>query len=61
MFDELATAIEDLAFKLDELFCDIAADPPDTQGWQRYLVRTEEGENLTALAYGEGLLQFKKA
>ena len=42
-------------------WCDIAADPPDEDGWQRFVVRSEEGENLTALAHNERLLQFKKA
>lgn len=42
-------------------WCDIAADSPDEDGWQRFLVRSEEGENLTALAHNEGLLQFRKA
>ena len=42
-------------------WCDIAADPPDADGWQRFVVRSEEGENLTALAHNEGLLQFRKA
>ena len=42
-------------------WCDIAADPPDGDGWQRMIVRSEEGENLTALAHNEGLLQFRKA
>ena len=42
-------------------WCDIAADPPDSDGWQRMIVRSEEGENLTALAHNEGLLQFRKA
>ena len=42
-------------------FCDVAADPPDPDGWRRFVVRSEEGENLTALAHNEGLLQFKKA
>ena len=42
-------------------WCDIAADPPDADGWQRMIVRSEEGENLTALAHNEGLLQFRKA
>jgi len=46
---------------LEAHWCDIAADPPDKDGWQRFVVRSEEGENLTALAHNEGLLQFKKA
>lgn len=42
-------------------WCDIAAEPPDPQGWQTLLVRSEEGENLAALAYNEGLLRFRRA
>ena len=42
-------------------WCDAAADPPDADGWQKMIVRSEEGENLTALAHNLGLLQFKKA
>ena len=42
-------------------FCDVAVGPPDADGWRRFIVRSEEGENLTALAHNEGLIQFKKA
>ncbi len=42
-------------------FCDIAAGPPDAEGWQELLGRSEEGENLTALAHNLGLLRFRKA
>ena len=42
-------------------WCDIAAEAPDGEGWQRLTVRSEEGENLTALAYNEGLLGFRRA
>ena len=45
----------------DAHFCDVALAPPDGDGWRRYLVRSEEGENLTALAHNLGLIQFKKA
>ncbi len=42
-------------------WCDIAADAPDGDGWQRLIVRSEEGENLTALSYDKGLLRFRPA
>ncbi len=42
-------------------WCDIAAGPSDADGWQRLIVRSEEGENLVALANCEGLLRFRKA
>ena len=42
-------------------FCDVALGPPDADGWRLFVVRSEEGENLTALAHNEGLIQFKKA
>lgn len=42
-------------------WCDIALDPPDGTGWQRMLVRSEEGENLTALSHALGLMRFRRA
>lgn len=42
-------------------WCDIAVDAADADGWQLIAVRSEEGENLTALAHGEGLLRFRRA
>ena len=33
---------------------------PAEEGWQLMAVRSEEGENLIALANGEGLLRFKR-
>lgn len=42
-------------------WCDIALDAPDGDGWQRLIVRSEEGENLVALAHAEGLLRFRRA
>ena len=42
-------------------WCDIAVADPDGEGWQLMLVRSEEGENLVALAHGEGLLRFRRA
>ena len=41
-------------------WCDIALDAPDAEGWQRLIVRSEEGENLVALAHNLGLLRFRK-
>ena len=41
-------------------WCDIACGAADESGYQELIVRSEEGENLTALAYNEGILQFKK-
>lgn len=34
---------------------------PAEDGWQLMAVRSEEGENLVALAHGEGLLRFRRA
>lgn len=42
-------------------WCDIALDAPDSEGWQRLIVRSEEGENLVALAHNMGLLRFSRA
>ena len=42
-------------------WCDIALDAPDAEGWQRLIVRSEEGENLVALAHNLGLLRFSRA
>lgn len=41
-------------------WCDVALDAPDEEGWQRLIVRSEEGENLVALAHNLGLLRFRK-
>lgn len=38
---------------------DISLEPAE-EGWQLMAVRSEEGENLVALAHGEGLLRFKR-
>lgn len=45
---------------LDAHWCDIALDTPDSEGWQRLIVRSEEGENLIALAHNLGLLRFRR-
>ena len=42
-------------------WCDIALGPLAADGWQPYIIRSEEGENLTALAHAEGLLRFARA
>ena len=41
-------------------WCDIAAGSPDADGWQPLIVRSEEGENLVALAHCEGILRFRR-
>lgn len=45
---------------LEAHWSDVSLEPAE-EGWQRMAVRSEEGENLVALAHGEGLLRFKKA
>lgn len=45
----------------DAFWCDIAALPREADGWQRLLVRTEEGENLIALAHARGAIRFRRA
>lgn len=49
-----------LGMEIAAHWCDIAADRPDADGWQPLIVRSEEGENLLALAHGEGLLRFRR-
>ncbi len=46
---------------LDVFWCDFAFGPVDDAGWQEILVRSEEAENLTALAHARGAVQFRKA
>ncbi len=41
-------------------WCDAACGPADADGWQELVVRSEEGENLTALAHNEGVLRFRR-
>jgi hypothetical protein len=43
------------------VWCDLAVDDPDEDDWQRLIVRSEEAENLTALAHGENVLRFRRA
>ena len=47
--------------EIGAFWCDIACGPADAEGWCELIVRSEEGENLTALAHGEGLLRFRRA
>jgi hypothetical protein len=47
--------------ELEAHWCDIALSAPDAEGWQTMIVRSEEGENLIALAHNEGLLRFRRA
>jgi hypothetical protein len=42
-------------------WCDLALSVPDAEGWQTMIVRSEEAENLIALAHNEGLLRFRRA
>lgn len=46
---------------LDVCWCDFAFGPVDSAGWQEVLVRSEEAENLVALAHAVGAVRFKKA
>lgn len=41
-------------------WCDVAVGIPREDGWQKLIVRSEEGENLTALAHNEGVLRFRR-
>lgn len=47
--------------ELSACWCDAALSAPDGDGWQKLIVRSEEGENLVALAHCEGLLRFRRA
>ena len=46
---------------LDSHWCDLALGPADGSGWQELVVRSEEAENLVALAHAAGVLRFRKA
>ena len=46
---------------LDAHWCDLALGAPDADGWQEMIVRSEEAENLIALAHAVGVLRFKRA
>lgn len=45
----------------EAFWCDAACCPADPDGWQRTIIRTEEGENLVALSHIEGVLRFRRA
>ena len=45
---------------LDALWCDLALGPADDDGWQEMLVRSEQAENLAALAHAVGAVRFRK-
>ena len=45
---------------LDAMWCDLALGPADEESWQELIVRSEEAENLTALAHATGVVRFKK-
>ncbi len=44
----------------ESVWCDLALSAPDEDGWQELIVRSEEGENLIALAGAVGAVRFKK-
>lgn len=45
----------------DVVWCDIALGPAGEDGWQELIVRSEEAENLIALAHGVGAVRFRQA
>ena len=45
---------------LDACWCDVAFGQADGQGWQEVLVRSEEAENLVALAHAVGVVRFRR-
>lgn len=45
---------------LDVFWCDLALGPVGADGWQEIVVRSEEAENLIALAHAVGALLFQK-
>ena len=44
----------------DAVWCDLALCPADEDGWQELIVRSEEAENLTALAHAAGAARFRR-
>ena len=46
--------------ELSAHWCDLALGEPDAEGWQELIVRSEEGENLIALAHARGVLRFRR-
>ena len=47
--------------ELSAHWCDLALGPADPEGWRELIVRSEEAENLTALAHAVGVLKFRRA
>lgn len=45
---------------LDAVWCDLALGAPDGEGWQELIIRSEEAENLVALANAVGAVRFRK-
>ena len=45
---------------LDAVWCDFALGPVGEDGWQELIVRSEEAENLTALAHAVGAARFRR-
>ena len=43
------------------VWCDLSVCDAAEAGWQRLIVRSEQAENLTALAHEEELLRFRRA
>ena len=64
-FERRADGGSDIALifgtEADAIWCDIVCCPADEDGWQRTIIRSEEGENLVALAHAEGVLRFRRA
>ena len=56
------TGADTLIFGLEPeaVWCDLALGPPDGEGWRELLVRSEEAENLVALANSLGRLRFRR-
>ena len=44
----------------DAVWCDLAIGPAEEDGWQMLIVRSEEAENLTALAHATGVVRFRR-
>lgn len=42
-------------------WCDMALGPADEDGWREMIVRSEEAENLAALAHAVGAVRFRPA
>ncbi len=61
-FRQRAGGEDELVFGqgLDALWCDLALSDPDPDGWQTLIVRSEQAENLVALAHATGAVKFKK-